>query len=254
MQEAQPIHPRWIRGSARALRQFRAAGNSVRSFGAADVSRVLVLEVLAGPCAHRHRVRIRWSQVDRATGGVVPFPCPQARAGIGHSLSFLGAPWACYILVLQVRTIAVKAEGNAFLVLGIIPAGARSSRRYSPKGVARQPSMEKNEGRLSDTFESIRKLIQKGEVRVSEHGYDELLADGLLAREVVEGVLEAVVVEDYPDYPKGPCVLVFQRGRNNQPIHVVWGIPKGNTSPAVLVTVYSPDPELWEDGFLRRRK
>ena len=69
--------------------------------------------------------------------------------------------------------------------------------------------MEKNEGRLSDTFESIRKLIQKGEVRVSEHGYDELLADGLLAREVVEGVLEAVVVEDYPTTRRVPVYSCF---------------------------------------------
>lgn len=107
---------------------------------------------------------------------------------------------------------------------------------------------------MSRAPEDIRRLIQEGEVRFSEHGYDELSANGLLAREVVEGVVGAIVVEDYPDYPKGPCVLVLQRDRRNQPIHVVWGIPKGHTSPAVLVTAYRPDPELWEDDFLRRRR
>lgn len=107
---------------------------------------------------------------------------------------------------------------------------------------------------MSATFGSIRRLVQKGAVHVFEHGYDELSADGILAREVVEGVAEAMVVEDYPEYPKGPCVLVLQKDRKNQAVHVVWGIPKGHTSPAVLVTAYRPDPELWEDDFLRRRR
>ena len=107
---------------------------------------------------------------------------------------------------------------------------------------------------MSKTLENIRRLVQKGEVRVSEHGYDELSADGLFAREVVEGVVEAIVVEDYPDYPKGPCVLVLQKDKRNQPIHVVWGIPKGRTSPAVLVTAYRPAPELWANDFLRSRR
>ena len=91
-------------------------------------------------------------------------------------------------------------------------------------------------------------------MRVSEHGYDELSADGLLARDIVEGITNAVVVEDYPDFPKGPCVLVLQKDQEDRPVHVVWGIPKGHAGPAVLVTAYRPDPERWENDFLRRRR
>jgi hypothetical protein len=107
---------------------------------------------------------------------------------------------------------------------------------------------------LNKTLENIKALICKSEVRISDHGYDELSSDNLLAREVVEGVSEAVIVEDYPDYPKGSCVLVLQKDREQRPIHVVWGIPKGHSSPAVLITAYRPDPEVWEDDYLRRRK
>jgi hypothetical protein len=77
---------------------------------------------------------------------------------------------------------------------------------------------------MSETFTNICRLIQQGEVRISVHGYDELSADGLLAREAMEGVVGATVVEDYPLYPKGPCVLLLQKDKSNQPIHVVWGM------------------------------
>ena len=76
---------------------------------------------------------------------------------------------------------------------------------------------------MSKTLENIKALICKSEVRITDHGYDELSSDNLLAREVVEGASEAVLVEDYPDYPKGSCVLVLQKDREQQPVHVVWG-------------------------------
>lgn len=106
---------------------------------------------------------------------------------------------------------------------------------------------------MRNTFDRIRALVSQGRVRISEHGYDELATDGLLARGLVEGVKSAEVVEDYPNYPKGPCVLLLQRTEAGRPVHTVWGIPAGHTSPAVLITAYLPDPERWEPGFKRRR-
>jgi len=107
---------------------------------------------------------------------------------------------------------------------------------------------------MSETFHQIVRLVQQGNVRISDHGYDEMAADGLYVRDVMASMADAIVVEDSPNYPKGPCVLVLQMDRIGEPIHVVWGIPKGKSSPAVLVTAYRPDPQQWEPGFSRRKQ
>jgi hypothetical protein len=105
---------------------------------------------------------------------------------------------------------------------------------------------------MSATWRKILSLILEGEVRISEHGYDELAADEIPVRDLVAGIRSAVVIEEYPEYPKGPCVLVLQIDREGRPVHVVWGIPRGLSSPAILVTGYRPDPDRWTDGFRRR--
>ena len=107
---------------------------------------------------------------------------------------------------------------------------------------------------MSDTLAQVKALIAVGNVKVSDHGYDELAQDGILVRDLVAGASGAEMLEDYPDFPKGPCVLVLQHGSEGRPIHAVWGIPKGETSPAVLVTAYRPDPARWTDDFRRRKK
>lgn len=106
---------------------------------------------------------------------------------------------------------------------------------------------------MSRTFERIKELVKRDEIKVSDHGYDEIAEDGIFIKDIIADVNNGVVVEDYPDYPKGSCVLVLEKDRNACPIHVVWGIPKNAVSPAVVVTAYRPDANLWTDNFTRRR-
>ncbi len=104
------------------------------------------------------------------------------------------------------------------------------------------------------TFIKILGLIKNNEIKISMHGYDELAEDNILVKDILSNVSKGVVIEDYPNYPKGPCVLVLQKDINKNPIHVVWGIPKDADSPAVLVTAYRPDENNWINNFTRRKK
>jgi hypothetical protein len=106
---------------------------------------------------------------------------------------------------------------------------------------------------MKNTWDKIKTLIANGDIRVSQHGYDELATDDLTVREIVEGSSDGIVIEEYPEYPKGPCVLIVLQDREGRPIHAVWGISYDSISPAVLVTAYRPDPERWADDFRRRK-
>jgi hypothetical protein len=106
---------------------------------------------------------------------------------------------------------------------------------------------------MSETLRRVQLLVLGDNVRLSDHGFDELRKDGILVDDVVASVWDAKLVEDYPARARGPSVLTLQRDANGRPIHVVWAIPAGENGPAVLVTAYRPDPALWDAEFERRR-
>ncbi|MEI7696115.1 MAG: DUF4258 domain-containing protein [Chlorobium sp.] len=100
----------------------------------------------------------------------------------------------------------------------------------------------------------VQRLVAQNDVVISSHGYEELAADDLSVQDVLHSINGAIVVEDYPTFSKGPCVLVLQEDKNGQPVHVFWGIASGKVSPAVLITAYRPDPDKWSDNFTRRKR
>jgi hypothetical protein len=105
---------------------------------------------------------------------------------------------------------------------------------------------------VSNTFEKIKELIGNKEVLISSHGYEELAEDDIFVKDVISSINKAILLEDYPEFGKGPCVLMLQMDGEKRPIHTVWGIPKNKDKPAVLITAYRPDPQKWSEDFKRR--
>ncbi|MGH8555955.1 MAG: DUF4258 domain-containing protein [Methylococcales bacterium] len=106
---------------------------------------------------------------------------------------------------------------------------------------------------MSKFLDRIRALVTAGKYEITAHAFVELNNDGLLTQDVISGVSEAVVVEEYPDYHKGPSILVLQYDSEGQPVHALWGIAKGNSEPVSLVTAYRPEPDRWTSNYLKRR-
>ena len=105
---------------------------------------------------------------------------------------------------------------------------------------------------MSATFDKVRALAAIGDLEVSDHAYDRISNRGILASELFDSLAVAIVVEDYPDYHAGPCVLVLQEDASGNVIHALWGLRKGTVQPAVLITAYRPDPANWSADFRRR--
>ena len=106
---------------------------------------------------------------------------------------------------------------------------------------------------VSQTLVKIRSLVAKGESMLSEHAYDRAAEDDIDIVTIESGAAQALPIEDYPDAHRGPSVLVLQMDRLGKPIHVVWGLRKDTTTPAVVITAYRPDPQLWTADFRSRR-
>ncbi len=59
------------------------------------------------------------------------------------------------------------------------------------------------------------------------------------------------LLENYPEDPRGHSYLVLGFTGQNQPIHAVCAEHEG---VLVLITVYRPDPEVWQNHRVRKEK
>lgn len=105
---------------------------------------------------------------------------------------------------------------------------------------------------MPTTLESIRELVAAQLIHVTLHGTRELAADKISLADVIEGIQDAVVVEDYPSHSRGPCFLARQTLPDGEKVHIVWGLKAGTVQPAVLITGYRPDPLQWSNDFMTR--
>ncbi|MDO8350780.1 MAG: DUF4258 domain-containing protein [Gallionella sp.] len=85
----------------------------------------------------------------------------------------------------------------------------------------------------------------------SRHAFERMFQRGIDPDAVAQVIAEGVVIADYPDDQPFPSVLLLGfDGR--QPVHAVVAreLATGNCH---LVTIYLPDPAIWDESFKRRK-
>ena len=83
------------------------------------------------------------------------------------------------------------------------------------------------------------------------HAIDRMI-ERRISDEVIHHVLRAgETIENYPDDRPYPSRLVLGFF-NERPVHIVVA-DNNEDGETIVITVYEPDPELWENNFRRRK-
>lgn len=85
---------------------------------------------------------------------------------------------------------------------------------------------------------------------LSRHAIQRMFSRGISVTAVRAVLSEGVVVEDYPDDQPYPSKLMLGF-EDDEPVHVVAACD--TESRCYVITVYRPDPGLWDETFTRRR-
>lgn len=99
-------------------------------------------------------------------------------------------------------------------------------------------------------FKEIQSCIYKKDYLFSEHADEERTKDQLTVKDIEEAIISGTVIEERPADVRGESRLVTGKNRNGKLIHIVIGIR--NDKP-VIVTVYTPDEDLWLHGIIRKK-
>ena len=104
-----------------------------------------------------------------------------------------------------------------------------------------------------DWLETIQRCFGSDDVLYSHHARLEMQTEEfgpISEQEIYQASVNAEVIESYPDDEPFPSVLIFGLTQSGRPIHLVCAYIKPSNQ-VVVVTVYHPSPDRWEN--YRRR-
>lgn len=94
----------------------------------------------------------------------------------------------------------------------------------------------------------FKRAVKECQIKISLHAAEEALAEEITRREIEAALLNAQLLEDYPDWWLGPSCLICGRTDAGRDLHIVASY---SGLPVTIITVYEPRPPKWVTPTLR---
>jgi hypothetical protein len=97
-----------------------------------------------------------------------------------------------------------------------------------------------------DTLTTIKNKIIRQQYELSKHAVDQSILRNIEIKEIEQAIQnQSEIIEDYPDDKYGASCLIFGRTLKRRPLHILCSYPDRDL--VKIITLYEPDPNLWED-------
>lgn len=104
---------------------------------------------------------------------------------------------------------------------------------------------------LEQRLAVIRERVERGDYVISFTHTEKLRERKIGAEDIEEAIRNGVIIEDYPDDPRGPSCLILGRS-GGRTLHAVCG--RLEEEQILIITAYEPDPGEWESDWRTRRR
>ena len=101
-------------------------------------------------------------------------------------------------------------------------------------------------------IKTIRNKIKEGRYIISFSHTDKMRLRKIEAEEIEEAIFNGMIIEPYPDDPRGPSCLIMGFSNQNRPLHILCG--KIDDNDILIITAYEPNPNEWEADWMRRKR
>lgn len=100
-------------------------------------------------------------------------------------------------------------------------------------------------------IEVLKEVVGAGKIIWTDHGRKRMEQRKINKEDIISGILQGEIIEDYPNSYPFPSCLILAAISNNKMIHIVIGY---DGEYAYLITVYIPDEKKFEVNLKTRRK